>query len=516
MGVLIVGCSGSGTSLAPGGSPGTTQTFGPLMTRLVGAAQAPVTSSAANGANATALAGALVDQLTLNLQGPGTLSETKLAFVSDRTGNPEIYSMNADGTGQTKLTNNPAFDESPAWSPDGTKIAFMSDRTGTYDIYIYTMSPDGKNLTTRLTTNAADDFTPSWSPDGTQIVFSSFRDGNSEIYSMNADGTGQTRLTNNVANDNFPSWSPDSTKIAFVSDRDGNYEIYTINADGSHPRRLTNNVANDNFPSWSPDSTKIAFSSDRDGFPEIYSMNAYGTGQTRLTNNEWPDDHPSWSPDGTKITFSSNRDGNYEIYSMPSYGGTAINLSKKYSVSDFSPSWSGYFPRTPKTLIGSAAGTLGTAAAGFLFGQKGKQITSIVAFDTLTAASRTGARVVNQTATETQGNNLIFSITTSAGLSSINYTDINEAGVPGGAISPVLPAGTTGALVSFDAYDGTVTSIVAYAANRSVSTPTRSGNHATYTGGFSAIFDGAGKNLAPQGAKSITLDEMTGKLVSFK
>jgi TolB protein len=105
--------------------------------------------------------------------------------------------MNADGTNQTRLTNNPASDGLPAWSPDGTKIAFATDR----------------------------DSGP----------------GNLEIYSMNADGTNQTRLTNNPAADEEPAWSPDGTKISFRTNRDdGNYDIYTINPDGTNPTRLTN------------------------------------------------------------------------------------------------------------------------------------------------------------------------------------------------------------------------------------------------------------------------------------
>ena len=104
--------------------------------------------------------------------------------------------MNADGTGQTRLTTNNALDSEPAWSPDGTKIVFSSTRTGNGDIYC--MNADGTGRL-RLTTSSGIDLSPAWSPDGTQIAFSSTRDGNVEIYRMNADGTGQTRLTTNNA-----------------------------------------------------------------------------------------------------------------------------------------------------------------------------------------------------------------------------------------------------------------------------------------------------------------------------
>ncbi|MEJ7783293.1 MAG: DUF5050 domain-containing protein [Solirubrobacteraceae bacterium] len=250
----------------------------------------------------------------------------KLAFHTDRDGNLEIYTMNLDGSGQTRLTNNAANDAQPFFSPDGRKIAFSSTRDGgNYEIY--TMNADGTNQI-RLTNNPAFDAATSWSPDGNKIAFHSIRDGNLEIYTMNADGTNQTRLTNNAAEDSTPDWSPDGSKLAFQTYRDGNYEIYTMNADGTNLTRLTNNAAIDYIPNWSPDGSKIAFTSYRDGNYEIYTMNADGTNQIRLTNNAAEDSTPIWSPDGSKIAFSSTRDGgNYEIYAMNADGTNQIRLT---------------------------------------------------------------------------------------------------------------------------------------------------------------------------------------------
>src|ERR687883_930796 len=109
--------------------------------------------------------------------------------------------------------------DQPAVNALGTaQIAFASDRDGNFEIYL--MDADGGGLT-RLTENNAEDLSPAWSPNGSRIAFVSNRDGNNEIYVMNADGTAQTRLTNNAAHDVGPAWSPDGTKIAFVSTRDG-------------------------------------------------------------------------------------------------------------------------------------------------------------------------------------------------------------------------------------------------------------------------------------------------------
>ena len=174
----------------------------------------------------------------------------KIAFRSNRDGNPsnnEIYVMNADGTNQINLTNNPASDDEPAFSPDGSQIAFYSDRDGNFEIYV--MNADGTNQT-RLTNNAANDFSPAFSPDGNKIAFYSDRDGNAEIYVMNADGTGQARLTNNAAVDFFPAFSPGGSQIAFSSVRDNNFEVYVMNADGTNQTNLTNNGAFDGYPTW--------------------------------------------------------------------------------------------------------------------------------------------------------------------------------------------------------------------------------------------------------------------------
>ncbi len=264
----------------------------------------------------------------------------KIAFNTARDGNYEIYAMNADGSAQTRLTNNAASDSSAAWSPDGTKIAFDSNRDGNGEVFV--MNADGTGPT-NLTNNAASDESPAWSPDGTKIVFYSTRTGNAEVFVMNADGTGPANLTNNAAHDFEPAWSPDGTKIAFQSSRTGNVEVFVMNADGTGPTNLTNNAASDAYPDWSPDGTKIAFQSSRDGNMEVFVMNADGTGQTNRTNNAAPDSSTAWSPDGTKIAFDSNRTGNGEVFVMNADGTGPTNLTNNVAP-DFEPAWQPLLP----------------------------------------------------------------------------------------------------------------------------------------------------------------------------
>ena len=257
-----------------------------------------------------------------------TSAERKIAFASNRDGNWEIYVMNADGSNQTRLTNNSAVDRQPTWSPDGSMIVFYSDRDGTCEIY--GMNADGTGLT-QFTHNSKADWDPSWSPDDTRIVFVSHPESSAahsnEICVIYADGS-ETQLTNNTADDATPSWSPDSRKIAFISDRDGNFEIYVMNADGTGQRRLTNNNVTDFHPVWSPDGAKILFMSDRDGNWEIYTMNPDGTNQRRITANPATDADPVWSPDGSRIAFYySDREGDAEIYVMNADGTNQTRLT---------------------------------------------------------------------------------------------------------------------------------------------------------------------------------------------
>ena len=145
-------------------------------------------------------------------------AQARIAFVSERDGNMEIYVMDNDGGNPRRLTNNPLDEWYPSWSPDGKRIAFTT--SGAMDIRVE----------------------------------------NRQIYVMDNDGGNPRRLTNNRRNDWNPSWSPDGKRIAFVSDRDGHdWQIYVMDNDGGNPRRLTNNRRNDWNPSWSPDGKRIAF-----------------------------------------------------------------------------------------------------------------------------------------------------------------------------------------------------------------------------------------------------------------
>jgi TolB protein len=133
--------------------------------------------------------------------------------------------MNADGSGQTNLTNHPGADLETAFSPDGSKIAFASSRGGNFDVYV--MNADGSGPT-RLTDDPMIDVDPAFSLDGSKIAFRSNRAGNDDVYVMNADGSGQTNLTNHPATDSVPDWGPATDSVApqiSISSPQGSYNV---------------------------------------------------------------------------------------------------------------------------------------------------------------------------------------------------------------------------------------------------------------------------------------------------
>jgi TolB protein len=261
----------------------------------------------------------------------------QIAFVSDRDGNPEIYVINIDGTGATRLTDHPAGDYAPAWSPDGIRIAFYSERDGNAEIYA--INADGSNLK-RLTNDPANDYAPAWSPDGKQIAFHSHRyQGAGRIFVMDADGSEVKRLTSPEWDDWSPAWSPDGDQIVFNSSRNNNRDIWLMNADGSKMTNLTRNPADDWWPDWAPDGKHIVFHSDRDDNFEIYTINVKGSGATRLTDHPASDYDPAWSPDAARIAFTSDRCGNREVFVMNADGSSPINLTR-HTAHDWAPAWS--------------------------------------------------------------------------------------------------------------------------------------------------------------------------------
>ncbi|HEY0098396.1 MAG TPA: DUF4214 domain-containing protein [Pyrinomonadaceae bacterium] len=321
----------------------------------------------------------------------------RLAFVSNRHGNEEIYTVSATGGAVMRLTNNPATDTLPTWLGDG--IAFTSTRGGARDVYvmypgsplisgeplmfritgnagnnfdadwrsltpaapstisasriafiranpanpddtdIYTSNPDGTNEV-NITNSPQKEFAPAWSPDGKMIAY--VRRPERALFVMNADGTNARELTpvSDVAVK--PSWSPDGRRIAFIGGSDLAYTLAVVNVDGTERRRLVPLDATYHEIAWSPDGTRLAYVLDRASAfadPAIHVVNLDGTGARMLSTGINRDRQPAWSPDSSKLAFTSTRDANVEIYSMNADGTNQTRLTNN-PATDASPIWS--------------------------------------------------------------------------------------------------------------------------------------------------------------------------------
>ena len=276
--------------------------------------------------------------------------EPRIVFASNRDGDWDIYSMDANGDNLVQLTDHPASDEVPACSPDGRRIVFRSERDLTPDLYV--MGSDGNNVI-RLTQDNFREGRPSWSPDGTKMVFSSSCKINCDIFTMDADGNDRTRLAKEKMWDVWPSWSPDGSKIAFAGAPDGvagaTFNTFVMNADGTERRNLTGNTHLENndslSPAWSPDGHKIAFISYRHFVPggsrnDIFVITADGKELEQLTDGPGSSTSPVYSPDGTKIAYVSGGRGNSNIHIMDAHGNNPVNLTRTPGgIENEAPSW---------------------------------------------------------------------------------------------------------------------------------------------------------------------------------
>jgi TolB protein len=276
--------------------------------------------------------------------------------------------MDADGSGRTNLTAEMGIREAAnaAWSPDGEKIAFAASTfmVDHLDSDIYTMNADG-SAKTNLTNDAATNWGPlSWFPSGNRIAYSSVSldPAQSDLYVLYLGPDGgvvdRVKLTNTANySEEDPAVSPDGTRIAFARfDPDSlRYDIYVMKAEPqsptNRPKRLTAGPGGGNWPDWSPDGAKIAFVRllpPGEGYPdyqrnsEIFVMNTNGSSKTNLTRNAAWDATPAFSPDGEYIAFSSDRgadaDGRSDIWKMGADGSNPTQLAPPDSFK-WEPDW---------------------------------------------------------------------------------------------------------------------------------------------------------------------------------
>lgn len=276
-------------------------------------------SDAASEESVRQIAHHFADEIILRLGGGlNGIGETKIYFVSNRTGSKEIWAMDYDGQNQHAVTHLGSISISPRVSPDNSRLAFSSLGKDGWSIRMYSLEL-GRPVS--FESPAGTTLSPAWSSDGAKIAFSSSVTGDNEIYTTDASGGGLHRVTAFRGPDVSPVWNPKSNaQIAWVSGRSGLPQIYIMDSDGANVQRMTDG-GYATSPSWSPNGQFLAFAWDRKygpgapGGQDIYIMDIASKRWVQLTHEAGANDFPSWSPDGRHIVFQRKQDGRTEIWS---------------------------------------------------------------------------------------------------------------------------------------------------------------------------------------------------------
>jgi TolB protein len=255
----------------------------------------------------------------------------KIAFTSNRAGNPEIYVMKADGSGVVRLTNNKAYDDQPALSPDGAWVVFVSNRDGNHELYI--IGTDGKNLR-RLTDTAYSEIDPSFSPDGKWVIYTAMAEGDKDIERMNVE-TGETETLVTGDGDQFMARMAPDGALAYVQNG-GDNEILIV--ENGNTKNLSASPGIDTLPTFSPDGEVVYFITNRGGDYDLMAVNRDGSGLREVVTLESTEGRAWPSPDGAYLAVTSDKDGDLEIYIFSPDGELLEQLTDN-EYEDYEPTW---------------------------------------------------------------------------------------------------------------------------------------------------------------------------------
>lgn len=292
--------------------------------------------------NARLIAHRFADEIILRLGGgvPG-IAESKIAFISARSGHKEVWMMDYDGADKHQVTKLGSITLSPRISPDGSRVAYCTFAGGSPQIGMFSLE---LGRTVSFPHFAGTNISPAWSADGSHLAFSSSMRGQPEIFVADASGADPKRVTANKGGNSSPVFNPRTgTQIAFVSGRTGLPQIYIMDADGSNPQRMTD-MGYAVSPSWSPNGQFLAFSWHRSygpgapGAQDIYVMEIASKKWIQLTHDSGNNDFPSWSPDGRHIVYQSRRGHVTQIWTMLADGSQQRPLT--LTGNNDQPNWS--------------------------------------------------------------------------------------------------------------------------------------------------------------------------------
>ncbi|HWD39842.1 MAG TPA: hypothetical protein VG944_13415 [Fimbriimonas sp.] len=504
LGVLAAGCGG-------GGSKGVSNdqvkkdTLGQSQFGYFGQIK-PHLSVSSGGVTVAGVSGASLSYIDFYPQ--PSLDETSIAYLR----NEEVNLYNWATQTDSEITNDLVAGQA-SWSPNGQLVA--TKITGPGATELFTMYADGSHATAITGTGVATQ-RPSYSPDGTHIVG---LDASFNLIAMKANGTSTVTLDTaaHVSTNCFPTWL-NNTTVLYSRVVSGFDTLTTIPSSGGSPTTFVANIAgsHNDSPSVSPDGTLVAFANSATG-ADPWTINVASTSfgaPATLTTSQFSDTFPSFSPDGSFLTFRRTDNaghGNDGIAGM--YVETLDGLDPRALVIDpadghsFSREmhWSPFYKY--QRFIGSG-GSFGSTSSGFLYAQKGPVIKSFFSFTATTPSSA----VITPANSSGDGAPMVFSIAADA-VTRLVFT--NGYTLPATIISP---SGATSVMISFDATDGTISTVAPLAATTKAARtlkPNATNGDVVYNAKFLAVYDGKGKNLAPTGASQVVIGSK-GQLLSVR
>jgi TolB protein len=293
---------------------------------------------------ARTIAHRFADEIILRLGGGiNGIAETKIYFVSSRSGTKEIWAMDYDGQNQHAVTHLGTISLSPRVSPDNTRIAFASLGREGWAVRMYSLEL-GRLVSFPAGVAGGSNQSPAWSSNGAKVAFSSSRSGESDIWVADASGASPRRITSSHGPNVAPTWNPrTNAQLAWANGHNGLPQIYTMDQDGANVQRLTDGGYAVS-PSWAPNGQLLTFSWNRKYGPgapggyDIYIMDIASKRWLQLTHEAGSNDFPSWAPDNRHIVFERTLGKHADIWSMLADGTEQHQLT--HTGNNFMPNWS--------------------------------------------------------------------------------------------------------------------------------------------------------------------------------
>jgi TolB protein len=261
--------------------------------------------------------------------GQKSLAGSKIYFVSDRTGNKEIWSMDYDGSNQKQMTNYRSISKQPVVSADGRMFAFNTLVKDTWQIMVHS-AETGKKLPFYNPVSSTIE-TPDFTPDEKHVLYSASLNGYVNICIADINGGNMTQLTHVKSQEVSPKVNPKTGRdVLFISGRSGVEQLWHMNIDGSDVERISNGEGYVANPAWNPNGQLIAFAWTKGFEPgsyNIFIMDMADKKPNQLTSNSGKNENPWWAPDGAHLVYQSTHGRSTQIYTMLADGKNSQQLT---------------------------------------------------------------------------------------------------------------------------------------------------------------------------------------------